>query len=140
MTSKEALETLFASYNYNGNYQEVIEAREKLEQDLERLEILEQENQELKERIYLTHTEFEFDNLSDFRIQMRKNYIELVKLKKAFDILKDKLKFELIVYRNGGCTLKHCVNKQTMVSDDSCLRWLEIEEYELLKEVLCDDN
>lgn len=41
MTSKEALEILFASYNYNGNYQDIIEAREKLEQDLERLEKLE---------------------------------------------------------------------------------------------------
>ena len=40
MTSKEALIILFASYNYNGNYQELIEAREKLEKDLEVLEIL----------------------------------------------------------------------------------------------------
>ena len=40
MTSKEALETLFACYCYNGNYQEVIEAREKLEKDLEVLNIL----------------------------------------------------------------------------------------------------
>lgn len=40
MTSEEALMILFASYNYNGNYQELIEAREKLEKDLEVLEIL----------------------------------------------------------------------------------------------------
>ena len=40
MTSEEALMILFASYNYNGNYQELIEAREKLEKDLEILEIL----------------------------------------------------------------------------------------------------
>ena len=40
MTSKEALIILFASYNYNGNYQEVIEAREKIEKDLDVLEIL----------------------------------------------------------------------------------------------------
>ncbi|HRF69948.1 MAG TPA: hypothetical protein PKV66_00795 [Candidatus Pelethenecus sp.] len=100
MNSEEALEILFASYNYNGNYQEVIEAREKLEQDLERLE----------------------------------------KLDKAIELLKDKLKFELAVYRNGGCTLKHYMNKQTMVSDDTCLRHLDIEEYKLLKEVLCDGN
>lgn len=40
MTSKEALETLFAGYYYNGNYQEVIEAREKIEKDLEVLDII----------------------------------------------------------------------------------------------------
>ena len=38
MTSKEALMILFASYNYNGNYQELIEAREKLEKDLQNQE------------------------------------------------------------------------------------------------------
>lgn len=44
MTSKEALITLFASYNYNGNYQELIEARETLEKDLEVLEIIKKKN------------------------------------------------------------------------------------------------
>lgn len=41
MTSKEALEILLAGYYNNANYQDVIEAREKLEQDLDRLEIFE---------------------------------------------------------------------------------------------------
>lgn len=36
--NKEALRTLFTSYNYNGNYQELIEARETLEKELDRLE------------------------------------------------------------------------------------------------------
>lgn len=40
MTSDEALMILFTSDNYNGNYQELIEAREKLEKDLEVLKIL----------------------------------------------------------------------------------------------------
>ena len=40
MTSKEALIILFASYNYNGNYQEVIEAREKIEKALYILEVI----------------------------------------------------------------------------------------------------
>ena len=47
MTSKEALTTLFASYYYDGNYQQVIEAREKIEQDLERLEELEEAHKKL---------------------------------------------------------------------------------------------
>lgn len=41
MNSKEALEILLAGYYNNANYQEVIEAREKLEQDLDQLEIFE---------------------------------------------------------------------------------------------------
>ena len=40
MTSKEALEILLAGYYNNANYQELIEAREKLEKDLKVLEIL----------------------------------------------------------------------------------------------------
>ena len=38
MTSKEALEILLAGYYNNANYQELIEAREKLEKDLDQLE------------------------------------------------------------------------------------------------------
>lgn len=146
MTSKEALEILFASYNYNGNYQEVIEAREKLEQDLERLEILEQENQELKERIYLTHTEFEFDNLSDFRIQMRKNYIELVKLKKAIDIIKqcspniveEKSQLEDDLFTRHLFEYKENPASSNYVLAFMYDSFISKEEYELLKEVLCD--
>ena len=48
MTSKEALEILLAGYYNNANYQELIEAREKLEKDLERLESLEKQNELLK--------------------------------------------------------------------------------------------
>ena len=40
MTSEEALEILLAGYYNNANYQEVIEAREKLEKDLEVLDII----------------------------------------------------------------------------------------------------
>ena len=40
MTSREALEILLAGYYNNANYQELIEAREKLEKDLKVLEIL----------------------------------------------------------------------------------------------------
>ena len=41
MTSKEALEILLAGYYNNANYQELIEAREKLEKDLDLLAKLE---------------------------------------------------------------------------------------------------
>ena len=79
-----------------------------------------------------------YDKVRDCLNTIKKDLERLEKLEKAIELLKDKLKFELAIYRNGGCTLKHYMNKQTMVSDDTCLRHLEIEEYELLKEVLCD--
>lgn len=50
------------------------------EEDLDRLEKLERENEELKEKIRLTHTEFGFDNLPEFRKQMRRNASTLSKI------------------------------------------------------------
>lgn len=127
-----------------------------IQKDLDRLEKLEKENESLKLTIkcqnaseeqmksYALGLEQENQELKEYfdKIASGNTIIELFRqnqnFKKAIDILKDKLKFELAVYRNGGCTLKHYANKQTMINDDSCLRHLEIEEYELLKEVLCD--
>ena len=52
MTSKEALEILLAGYYNNANYQELIEAREKLEKDLEILECFQKiDKKELKDFI-----------------------------------------------------------------------------------------
>lgn len=48
MTAKEALEILFTSYYYDGNYHDFIEAREKLGQSLDRLEKLEKELKQTK--------------------------------------------------------------------------------------------
>lgn len=96
MNSKECLEKLFASYYYDGNYQEVIEAREKLEKDLDRLE----------------------------------------KLEKVIEILKDKLDIKLEFWYYGGCILNHKIIPNCIVSQERCLRHLEVEEYYLLKEVL----
>ncbi|MGN1337371.1 MAG: hypothetical protein ACI4WW_02735 [Candidatus Coprovivens sp.] len=69
-------------FDYNS---ELFDDRYKL--DIKNLE-LEKENQELKETIYLTYSEFGFDNLSDFRKQMRKNAVDLGKLKNVIEILK----------------------------------------------------
>ena len=65
MTSEEALEILLAGYYNNANYQEVIEAREKLEKDLEVLEIL-------KKHIYSSDSSIsiildDLRNYDDFR-------------------------------------------------------------------------
>lgn len=65
MTSKEALEILLAGYYNNANYQELIEAREKLEKDLKVLEIL-------KKWIVVNET---YDDLFPYEIKLRNGYV-----------------------------------------------------------------
>ena len=65
MTSKEALEILLAGYYNNANYQEVIEAREKLEKDLEVLDIL-------KRWVLVSGT---YDDLFPYEIKLRNGYV-----------------------------------------------------------------
>lgn len=65
MTSEEALEILLAGYYNNANYQEVIEAREKLEKDLEVLDIL-------KKWVLVNET---YDDLFPYGIKLRKAYV-----------------------------------------------------------------
>jgi hypothetical protein len=64
---------------------------------------------------------------------------ENLKLKKAIEILNDKLDIKLEVYHNGGCILNHKVIRNCIIPNERCLRYLEVEEYELLKEVLEND-
>ena len=65
MTSEEALEILLAGYYNNANYQEVIEAREKLEKDLQVLEIL-------KKWVLVNET---YDDLFPYEIKLRNGYV-----------------------------------------------------------------
>ena len=65
MTSKEALEILLVGYYNNANYQEVIEAREKLEKDLEVLDIL-------KKWVLVNET---YDDLFPYEIKLRNGYV-----------------------------------------------------------------
>lgn len=161
MNSKEALDNLVGIQllNYNelflDEYQEEFDS---INKDLERLEKLEQENQELreyfskiasgntiielcreneelKEKIRLTHTEFGFDTLSDFRKQMRENYIELVKLKKVIEII---IRCDIVPHSviekdyEGYIYLQnyYCFEDPRPTN----------EEYELLKEVLGNEK
>ena len=64
MTSKEALEILLVGYYNNANYQDLIEAREKLEKDLEVLEIL-------KKWVLVNET---YDDLFPYEIKLRNGY------------------------------------------------------------------
>lgn len=54
--------------------------------------------------------------------------------------MEDKLDIKLEVYNNGGCTLNHKIIPNCIVSQERCLRHLEVEEYELLKEVFGNDK
>ena len=162
MNSKEALDEIIRSLNetttgINGLGEVVVDnclirsnkaELEIIQKDLERLEILEQENEELKEKIRLTHTEFGFNNLSDFRKQMRENYIELVKLKKAIDIIKQcspNLVEEKSQLKDDLFTRHLFEYKENPASSNYVLAFMydsfiSKEEYELLKEVLCNEN
>ena len=132
MTSKEALTTLFASYYYDGNYQQVIEAREKIEQDLERLEQVENENKKLKNQIL----SLELDTCIP---ELRK---ENIKLKTTIDILKEKP--EILMIRLASfyqCDYDENYFAEYFVYDSEgddirTLIYITKEQYELLKEVL----
>ena len=94
MTSKEALEILLAGYYNNANYQELIEAREKLEKDLDLLSRLVVENGLLKkdlidyqEYIKKGVEEHYKDFMSDYDLLLQK-YQELYKKLEILEILK----------------------------------------------------
>ena len=90
-----------------------------IKQDLERLEKLEEENQDLKNR--LANEQLAFDKLFESNQKLSELY---AKLKKTIDILKDR---KNILKYNG---LKGTYE----------LGWLTQEEYELLKEILEDES
>lgn len=108
MNSKEALEILFASYNFDGNYHDLIIAREKLEQDLDKLEKLEKENKELRKAV------------KSWNENCGKLIRENIKCKRALDILVEVVS----------------LNSNRILETERNLLRLSKEEYELLKEVL----
>lgn len=135
MNSKEALEILFSSYNFDGNYHDLIIAREKLEQSLDRLEQLEKERQEVEAWLSSKETNT-FDEIATM-IKKANDYDVLIvkynKLEKALDILISKKVDVNHLKRtkdfNGYNRIRQFYNAD----------YLTEEEYELLKEVLdCD--
>ena len=105
----------------------------KLKQDIASLELdtcipqLRKENEKLK-----------FDLQTAVCLEV-KNAKECAKLKQAISILKEKLDIKLEIYHSGGCTLNHKIIPNCVTSNERCLRYLEVEEYGLLKEVLEND-
>ena len=94
MTSKEALEILLAGYYNNANYQDLIEAREKLEKDLDLLSRLVVENGLLKkdlidyqEYIKKGVEEHYKDFMSNYDLLLQE-YQELYKKLEMLEILK----------------------------------------------------
>ena len=146
MNSKECLNKILDLLNY----EQVDECDKKgllriIKQDLDKLEQLEKENQELKETLNKTRkmgleTIEEKEQLSNelHKLNCYRNIElnEISKLKRALNILKEKLDIKLEIYHNGGCTLNHKIISNCITPDERCLRYLEVEEYELLKEVL----
>ena len=109
---------------------------EEILKDLERLEMLEKENQELKEKIEISQkANKELSFTANAYAKAQKPYIEKIqKLEKAIEILKDKLKIELIENLNIPheplSKIKCCLQSEIWI------KGITQQEYELLKEVL----
>jgi superfamily I DNA/RNA helicase len=128
MTSKEALKDisyLILQEVDNLKYKDLWkEALNTIKQDLERLEALEKENQELNDVI----EKYNHLNVQSFFIRDRERE-ENEKLKKAFEILKNKTKIKAYPFANR------------LSFENGCTRYeykLTQQEYDLLKEVLGD--
>ena len=90
-------------------------------------------SKELLEEYY----EYVEPHIVDNMIEKLKPYLDrLEQLEKALDILKEKLDIKLEVYHSGGCTLNHKIIPNCVTPNERCLRYLEVEEYELLKNTL----
>lgn len=96
-------------------------------EDLKRLETLEEENQDLKNR--LANEQLAFDKLFESNQKLSELY---AKLKKTIDILKDKLGLYLVEETFGKETIYALMSKVLGI----CISNHTKEEYELLKEVL----
>ena len=132
MNSKETLNKI---YNYimidydmglmnNEETEALTEDYNIIKQDLERLETLEKENQELKEKCKILE-ENEESVLTTLEISVQRN----VKLRKVIETLKKSLLLGVGELRGSYYLLAHD-NNYSMTK----------EEYDLLKEVLEDDN
>ena len=131
MTSKEALEILLAGYYNNANYQELIEAREKLEKDLERLESLERQNELLKKDLkecqaYIKKgvEEHYEDFMSDYDLLLQENY-ELNKKLEILEILKKHYDKDSLVVSIGRFISFYIYNEDTDFK--KVKEWLENE-------------
>lgn len=132
MTSKEALEEL--KIYLPAIYSEVAKCLNTIKQDLERLEQLEKENQELKDKIEISQkANKELSFTLNAYVKAQKPYIEKIqKLEKAIDILKKRLTIEFDdKYNEINFKLYACKE-----FDYVYLPFDDKQEYELLKEVL----
>ena len=140
MTSKEALEQIMRKYMFyvparNEGKEHLLNCLNIIAKDLERLKQLEEENQDLKNR--LDNEQLAFDKLFESNQKLSELY---AKLKQALDILKDKLVLDIeteIAKENdieliGYWLVEGVIQKfYTIITK---------EEYELLKEILEDES
>lgn len=134
MTSKEALEEL--KIYLPAIYSEVAKCLNTIKQDLERLEQLEKENQELKDKL----KEPKYKVFMGCRGGGRQfaQHVEIIKkekqkLKKAIEIIKDSLHLKVDFY-------DYDYDYKFIIKVGGLFEHISSEEYELLKEVLEDDK
>ena len=135
MTSKEALKKLFFDnkdlhVDIVLNDRNVCEIYNTIKQDLERLKVLEEENQDLKNR--LANEQLAFDKLFESNQKLSELY---AKLKKTIDILQVKRIQKRFLEES-----KNVDEYNKWISNLMNIRELTQEEYELLKEILEDES
>lgn len=134
MTPKESLEFIIDTFNKLAQKPQDIglmfkfcEAHEKINQALDRLELFEKENQELKNKN------------AALKIKVRAWEIQGKKYKKVIDILKDK-KVDLVIllssndFREYNANITIRINSVTYLKGNNYI--LTQQEYDLLKEFL----
>ena len=102
---------------------------------LERIETIFPYNREYKPNYYTQFSSSYEPFYKDFDC-IKQDLDRLEKLEKVIEILKEKLDIKLEIYHNGGCILNHKIISNCVIPNERCLRYLEVEEYKLLKEVL----
>ena len=119
MTSKEALEILLAGYYNNANYQELIEAREKLEKDIDLFSRLVVENELLKKDLkeYQAYIkkgveEHYKDFMSDYDLLLQECQ-ELNKRLEVLEILKKHYDKDSLVVSTGRFISFYIYNEDT---------------------------
>lgn len=140
MTSKEALEKIKERLflKENDYVKTFIPCILKISQDLERLEKLEKENKELNE-LYESKTILNRNQYIILEELNEKNLTlsqENAKLKKVIGILEKRLGIKIKVCINGGCSISILVNDRLITPNNEYLKYIDKEEYELLREVL----
>lgn len=130
MTNKEALNELYEYIDerlYEFESDRIDSLRKQIYQALNRLEELEKKDKKWQELFGCDLCE-----VLGREILLEEN----AKLKKVIGILEKRLGVKIKVCINGGCSISILVNDRLITPNNEYLKYIDKEEYKLLREVL----